>query len=378
MDPVPKQVAPTYLCDIKKPSSMSIISNYPNLEDRVSEASFARCLSIILMFALAPALCPGCSGPEPAFAEAGDPGQPATKIHLTSAGVGVSGFRSLDIFFFNDDALQRLDTYQRIEGNGSAAAVGASRNGRKILAVLADSPYDRYRWAGVNSLSGLGAMLVELQKETPGHPFMSGIVRCETGASRNVSVALTPRTAEIELHSIRCDFQGRSYEGAPLEEVKVYLTNVSASCPVVDGFERSPFSFVNLGSLSASDLGEFLDPSMVSATIPRPVGSRTVYPGIYLYCYANRGKEADPGQPFTRLVVEGKVAGQTCYYPIEINRGAGAFYPPGIEAGKAYRFDLTFTRKGASHPDGALEPGTVKARLSVADWHTQKDSVITF
>ena len=377
-DTVRKQVGPSYLCSVKTSSMSSIISIYLKNGDRASEASFARCLTVILMSALAPVLCPGCSGPEPAFAEVGGLGETATKIHLTAAGVEESGIRSLDIFFFNDDPMQRLDTYQHMEGNGLAAAVGASRSGRKILAVLVNSPYDKYRWASVNSLSGLADMLIDLQDEESGHPFMSGTARTDAGTVRDVSVAVSPRTARIEVASLRCDFRGRSYEGAALEDVKVYLTHVSASCPVLGDSSRAPFSFVNPGRLSESDLKGFRDPGLVCAVLPQPVGDTPLRPDITLYCYQNQEEESGPGRPSTRLVIEGKVDGETCYYPFEINRGTTGYPPPGIQADRTYRFDLTFTRKGASDPDGSLEPGTVQVRLAVADWHAQKDTVITF
>ena len=358
---------------------MSNISIHLSNGDRVSDAaSFARCLFIILMSALAPVLCPGCSGLEPAFAEVGTPDRPATKIILTAAGVGASGIRSLDLFFFNDDPLQRLDTYQRIEGNGPAAAVGASRSGRKILAVLANSPSDRYRWADVNSLGGLAEKLICLQEEESGAPFMSGLVRFEAVPSGSVSVGLAPRSARIEIHSLCCDFRGRSYEGASLEDVKIYLTNVSAACPVLADSARAPFSFVNNGHLNESDLEAFREPGLVRKVLSQPVGRTAVFPDISLYCYPNSETEAGPGSPFTRLVIEGKIQGQTCYYPVEINRGASVMGLPGVAADRTYRYDLTFTRKGTDHPDGALEPGMLRTRLSVADWQTQKDTTITF
>ena len=358
---------------------MSIISIQLKNGDRVSDkASFASCLIIVLISALAPVLCPGCSDPVPAFVRDEGPGRISTKIHLTSAGVEISGIRSLDMFVFNDDPMQRLDSYQRIEGNSPATAVGASRSGKKILAVLANSPDDRYRWADVNSLQGLAGKLIDLQEEEASHPFMSGLARFEALPSGSLSLDLVPRTARIELRSLRCDFRGRSYEGAPLENIRVYLTNVSSSCPLLADSVRAPFSFINIGRLNEGDMEGFRDPGLVRSVLSRPVGNETVLPGIALYCYAHTEAEADPGRPFTRLVIEGTIQGKTCYYPIEINRGAAAGNPPGILPGRTYRFDLTLTRFGTDDPDGALEPGTIRSTLSVTDWNTQKDSVITF
>lgn len=357
---------------------MSNISITSKPGGRVSDrTSFSFCLFIILMATLVPALIPGCSAPEPAFAEAGGPEETVTKIMLASTGVAESGIRSLDLFFFNDDQQQRLDAYQRIEGNGPSA-VGASRSGKKILAVLANSPYDRYHWADVRSLEGLSEKHIHLQEEDGGRPFLSGLVRFDAGKDRTVTVDLAPRTARIELRSLRCDFRGRPYEGAALEDVRVYLTNASAACPLLDGPARAPVSFVNVGRLNPGDLEGFRDPGLVCAALPGPVGSRPVFPGIRLYCYPHAEPEDSPGSPFTRLVIEGKIRGRTCYYPLAINRGDLAGDPAGILPDRTYRFDLTFTRIGAEDPDGALEPGTLQTGLSVTDWHGQDNTVIPF
>ena len=355
---------------------MSNISITSNTGGRVSDkTSFSFCLFIILMSTLAPALIPGCSAPEPAFAEADGSEEAVTKIMLASTGVAESGVRSLDLFFFNDDQLQRLDTYQHIEGNGPTV-VGASRSGKKILAVLANSPYDRYYWADIHSFDGLAEKLIHLQDEDGTRPFLSGTVRFKAG--HDVTVDLAPRTARIELHSIQCDFRGRPYEGAQLEDVRVYLTNASAACPLLDGPVRAPVSFINVGRLNPGDLEGFRDPGLVCATLPKPVGSQPVFPGIRLFCYPHAEPEDSPGSPFTRLVIEGKIQGKTCYYPLAINRGTMTGDPAGILSDRTYRFDLIFTRIGAEDPDGALEPGALQTEISVTEWHGRDNIVIPF
>ena len=55
-----------------------------------------------------------------------------------------------DIFIFNDDGLKRLDSYQRSSGDGPVKV--ASRTGRKIMAVIANSSLSPREWRKINSL----------------------------------------------------------------------------------------------------------------------------------------------------------------------------------------------------------------------------------
>ena len=77
-------------------------------------------------------------------------------------------------------------------------------------------------------------------------------------------------------------------------------------------------------------------------------------------------------------MVEGKIGGKTCYYPLEIGRGNLAADVPGPLAGHTYRFDLVLTRRGADTPDGALEPGTLQTGLEVVPWVEMEETVIPF
>lgn len=343
-------------------------------EDRVSEkTSIALCNCIILMAALAPVFCPGCTGPVSAFPEEADTVQVATRVSLAAAGVVPSGIRCLDLFFFNDDQLQRLDAYQRIEGSALTAAVGASRSGKKILAVLANSNADRYRWADVNSLQGLAARTARLQEEDPSHPLGQALLRIDAG--RSVTVSLAPLSARIRLASISCDFKDRPYAGAKLEDVRVYLTHVNTSSPLLADSVRVPTDFINAGRLKETDLEGFLYPGIVQARLPAPVGVGVQYPGIDLYCYPNAPDDRGPGTPSTRLVIEGTLLGTTCYYPLEIGLENGR---AGVLGNRTYQYDITLTRRGASDPDTPLQPGAMQTRLEVLPWKEPDPLVIPF
>ena len=357
--------------------SISILL-FPEGRVSVTTSLASVCLRIALVPALAPVFFPGCSAPDPAFAEAAVPG--SVPLLISAAGIGGSGIRCLDLFFFNDDRLQRLDAYQRIEGDVPAAADGASRSGRKWLAVLANSPNDRYEWADIRSLDALRSRCVRLQDEDPERPQLSALVSVGTGSARSIPVALKPYSARIEVTGLRCDFSGQPYQGARLEDVRIYLTNVNTAAPVLGDTLSAPTDFVNAGRLQESDLARFLHPEIVSIRLTDPVGANPVRPATVLQCYANTAAETGVGTPPTRLVIEGLLEGQRSYWPVEIGRGAYAVpgAASGIEAGCTYRLDITLTRRGLPDPDGRLEPGTLEARLQVSPWTEQEETVIRF
>ena len=122
----------------------------------------------------------------------------------------------------------------------------------------------------------------------------------------------------------------------------------------------------------------FRHPEILIDSLPQPVGKQICYPGTRLYCYPNATTQSSPGSPPTRLVIEGKLQGKTCYYPLEIGRGTWGVTPPGVLPGRTYRFDITLTRRGADTPDISLEPGTVQCSLSVTPWNERNDTVIDF
>ncbi|MBR1405708.1 MAG: hypothetical protein IJ578_02080 [Bacteroidales bacterium] len=347
---------------------------YP--EDRVSaQTSLAPlCFRILLMSALAPVFCPGCSDPDPAFAGTGNRARTATYLSVSAPGAEPSGIRSLDLFFYNDDKLQRLDAYQRMEGSVLTAAVGASRSGNKILAVLANQPPESYDWASAGSLEALRSQSLRLKEEDPAHPRMSALLPVRAGTPAPVTL-LSP-LARIEVSSLRCDFSERTYRDEVLRDVRIYLTNVNAGFPLLCDTVPPPREILHAGRLKPADLADFQHPGMLVDTLPQPVGLQPCHPGTVLYCYPNAVAETGPGAPPTRLVVEGKLQGKVCYYPLDIGRTPDS--DAAVLPGRTYRYDLTFTRRGSDDPEDSLEPGAVLSTLNVIPWTDRGETVIPF
>ena len=301
--------------------------------------------------------------------------RPETEIRFNDTGNVLDREYTADIFVFNDDRLQRLDSYQRIICGSGEIPFAASQNGQKIIVAIVNPQSDRYGWSSICSLQALEKEMADLHKESSDQPLMSGWGRTEAGKDPDCEIDLTPLSAEIRLESVRCDFSGKPYKGASLENVKVYLTNVNTSARILQENGFMPEFICNQGGLVDSDVEEFTDPGIVVREIGNISDMQTVYPYIALRCYPNECSEETAGSPFTRLVIEGTVNGQTCFYPVNINRGEDS--GNGISRCCRYTYNITVRSSGTSDPDTAVSPADIDIVCNAVPWYeTDNDEII--
>jgi len=276
------------------------------------------------------------------------------RILLTRA--GDASLNNLDLFFFDDDSLARLDSYQRFEHPDGSAVEGVSRAGKKRLVVTANYGADRFSWSDIQTLWTLEGRIVDLRSEDPDHPVMSA--ETVLGVGSDLKIPLTPLLSELRLRSLSCDFSGRPYAGARLENVRIYPVNVHDRCRLLS---RTPEpSWANFGAAT-----EAIPP----VSLPGPVGAEPVSPDCTFLCYANDIAEETPLEPFTRLVIEGSLLGNTCYYPINI---------PSLKAGERHLFDIVLTRSGTSGPDCPASPDMYRLNPDVVPWEVMDGETQSF
>ncbi len=299
----------------------------------------------------------------------------------SSAGAGPDvPIRHSDIFIFNDDALKRLDSYQRIQGSGPVTA--ASRKGDKIMVIVANSPRTREEWRNVNSFEGFQEEITLLERESRESPVMTSITGITAGSGQTYRADLERLVSEIRINSIRTDFSGREYDGEPLTDVKVFLTNVNASCRMLRSEDFRPELIINPGFLDMDTVSGFRDTGMIYREIEEDIGEDAVYPGISLFCYPNDGAEESAGSPFTRLVIEGKIRGNTYWYPISINRGgfgiASGGNGKGIGRNMCYTYDITIRRAGTKDPDIPVSLEDVTVSCPIEPWKETDNGTVSF
>lgn len=326
------------------------------------------------LLSLLPALSYGCTaeGLSPSAGTA----ECKALIRMTGR-ISKEEYSSMDIFVFKDDDLRILDCYQRVDSPEDWDGTVCSSSGDRIINVCANSRMAADEWPWIRSRGSLEKMTVSLELERRERPYMSGEVRVRARENRPISadMELRPLVSEIYLRSISCDFRGKPYDGEKITDVKVYLTNINAECGMLEDGDIDPRRIINHGRLCPEDLELFEDPGLVYQEIGRDIGKEWIKPEIKLWCYASNSPEESIGTPFSRLVIEGRVSGQTYYWPVNINREDGN---EGIDRNRQYIYDIKITRKGSADPDIPVDAEDIEMTFKTAIWEEKENCIIGF
>ncbi len=332
---------------------------------------------LITLLCLVPALIFGCAPLSDTSDTDMTQDDVQSAIHLKSD-IGQEPSHT-DIFVFNDDALRRIDAYQRVTGTDVKAA---SRAGDKIMVAISNSPVGTDEWRRIGSYDGLMEEISLLSDEDPDNPIMSGQITVTAGSGGTHEMKMSMLMSEIHVRTLCADFHGTSFDGEPLTDVRIYLTNVNSSCAIMKQENFRPEMIVNSGRLDYSSIMDFKSAGMLCRDVPFDLTSSAVDADIALYCYPNDTPEETYGSPFTRLVIEGKIGGTTCYYPITINREENGicFGTDGTGIGRdcLYEFDITLCRFGTSDPDTPVRKGDVTVRCTVEPWTEKPSETINY
>ena len=299
-----------------------------------------------------PAVLPSCSE-----TSIGTPIPDKTQIYIHKTAKTTAG--TLDLFFFNEDALQTLDAYQRFGDISGNIVEGASRTGDKLVAGILNVPGDIWSWSDINTFQRLSERISDLTEDDPDAPVMTGLCRIRAGRDRRCTLEMKPLMTRVSLHSLCCDFHARPYKDAALEDVEVYLVNVNRTVGIFDdGSKTLPASWLNMGGREEEN-GVF--------RLGRV--SSTVLPEVAMYCYPNSAAEEALGRPLTRLVIEGTLLGERYYYPINL---------PAVGRNEDIILDVSITRAGTPDPDCPAETGTILCSISVLPWDEKTPWQVTF
>ena len=288
------------------------------------------------------------------------------KISLTQNSEGE--ILTLDAFIFEPTG--RLDCYQRLHNPDEVCDI-ASGAGDKILLLIANSGRERYDWTDIRTLSSMKGVCAELENERRDFPLMTWMREIKSG--QDTSPLFTPARAEIILRSLSCDFSGLPYAPEKFHAVRAYLTYVNANCSLIPLEETTHPRFLNSGMLNEEDILPFTERDIIIQDIGEIVGNNVLTLNRSFLCFANEPGYESIGSPFTRLVIEGKIGGDTYYYPIKVNQENG-----GLKRGCRYILDITITRAGATDPDGSLELGGLKINMEIEEWREKENYTVGF
>ena len=279
-------------------------------------------------------------------------------LSLTRTGLrSAASLEFLDVLIYDDDSLRRLDTWQHF---GSDELKGGltllSESGPKLFVFIANyPPLPSVSITRIGSFDALSSFEVSLSDESPEHPIMTAVARAEAGDDIR-TVTLEPLLSEVKLGNISCDFSGKEYENESLKNVCAYLINVSASTQILRDSLFIPSEILNYGGLIWNDMASLSSPSLLYRDIPDFSPGTSYKADAEFFCYPDDLSEESLGQPFTRLVVQGDIAGQTCYYPIDVNRPGYGHRSgrPGLGRNVRYCVNLSLTRRGSDSPEGSI------------------------
>ena len=269
---------------------------------------------------------------------------------------------TLDLFFFETEGAERLDSYQQIRFDaGGNKAYGLSSGGEKRLVALSGISGETARWGDINTFGNLRKHRFSLDRESPQEPLLSAQTVLQPGASRTATLHLRPQLAAIRFHSVSCDFLGRPYAGELFHNTRIFIIYAGTEClPLEEGDGKEPVSLVNIGFLDSTAVMALPHPEMLLQEGCGRVGVARVYPDRDFYCY--------PG-PRTRLVLEGRVGGHLCYYPIGLD---------GLAPGERLSLDVTLRRMGSDHPDTPAESGSISIESTILPWEDREAQTIIF
>lgn len=323
----------------------------------------------ITIMTILPALLYGCMYPVSPDTSS----ETETALHLETACKGTGRYHTIDILAFNDNKMQRLDSYQRIISPDISTIKAGSSSGDKIFEIIVNSQKESFDWAEINSRTGLKNINVNLEDETEETYIMTGTHHGTAGEASRINMRRL--SSEIILRSINCDFSGKAYSGHVIKDAKIYLTNVNAECPIWNEGLYRPLRIVNRGRLIMSDVNGFSAPESIFRDIGKEIGINIINPAITLRCYPNEIEEESPGGAFTRIVIEGEVDGKTYYWPININRNDNG---TGVNRNSRYIYDIRIRRLGSEDPDFAIEPEDADIKLEIEEWEEKEEYGVRF
>lgn len=280
----------------------------------------------------------------------------------------------VSVFVFNSDSLGRLDAYQEFDRIDGDEVRIASTSGMKRIFICANLTMSKEEIMRISTAEDLEECFFMLEDTRRAYPLMLGSTETDTGHDSRPVVRMRTMTSEIVLNSVSCCFDGTAYEGERITEAKVYLINVNAQCCLSESM-KDIRRLVNIGMLNPADVSNFTQPDIICQELDEDIGENPVKGKITLLCFHNFCKEETPGSPFTRLVLEGKIQGETYYWPLTVNRTQGG---EGVRNNSRHIFDLKIRRKGSLDPDTELTIEECGIFMEMKEWKETDIGTIRF
>lgn len=311
------------------------------------------------MAVLPVALFSSCSNPEVSPADRRNENACSIRT-LLPAGKSSVSCRWIDVFTYDAAEGGRLDSYERVNGMNFQVH---STSGRKRIAAIANMPDSSFDYSDIISYGNLKNMVTEMRNDNPSCPVMSGELVLENpGPGKTHYIELTPVMSRVYIKKFTVDFSSRPYRNEELTDTRAYLLNVNGICRIMADSAVTPTEIINYGRLDSVNVRHLPHPETVFSEKVE---------NAEMFCYPCSTASGTFGTCTTRLVIEGKIKGQTYYYPIDI--GAA-----GVGRGKSYVFDITVTRSGTTSPDIPAQSDMLTVNITDSGWNEYENENIEY
>lgn len=317
--------------------------------------------AILVLAGLAAAATVSCNKTEGPASTAGD-GSP---VSLT-VNVGAALTKVTSVTRESENAIANAQVLV-FDESGKTEAYGKASSGSVTVGVVAGS---KTVWAvanypgdlsGIKSSGELAAKAVALTDNGPGSLVMAGSAQAAISASNaSVSVDVSHLSSKVVVDKITRDFSVAALASLPFTLKGIYLINVVGNQDLAGTAAASAW-YNKMGHKDSSADALLYD--SVEAGLANKASHSTVHS---FYPFPNGSTSTSTSSTWserkTMLVIEGSLDGQTCYYPIFIQK---------LERNKVYEFtSITLTRKGSADPYTPVTSQDVSVTLKVTDFQT--------
>lgn len=292
---------------------------------------------------------------------------------------------TLDVFIFRETHGEDngiLDTYKRFQGEELEMSdlMVNTTTGEKNICIIANSHISDYSL--IKNIEQYKKIESLLSKERSSSYTMTGSEKATLGISTRINVSIRRLISCVIIDDIKTAFADSPYEGCPITNVKIYLTNIIGNKLIYSGLSTQDALIFNHKGNKPEDSANCIQSGLFSDDISSAITDNGYTQKHYLYCYENMTSTEADNLKFTRAVIQGDLCGKTYYYPININQEGYGYSESnghhGIKRNSIYIISVTIFRPGSTDPDIPITLGCSESHVSIENWNSTVESNIIF
>lgn len=247
---------------------------------------------------------------------------------------------SLQVIVFNRYGLYETSAY----ATRSSVDLTCTAGEKRMIALV-----NANREENIRNVDDLAGRPLYLKDTGEGDLVMLGDTTLTVSAGTPITVDVSYLSSKISLETVRLQLADEQHKDLPFAVKAVFLTNVVGDRKYMT--DSTPSVWYHEGVYDSDNTLPFLHDRVNSGQLIS--GEKQYGTKHYFYCYPNQTDTK------TRLVIQTEIAGQTYYYPIELNE---------VIENNEYSYSVVLTRFGAESPDGTLDKGSYSVKVSMKNW----------